>query len=1135
MLILPRAAGRSFVVLAALLAAVAIAVAIAAFAGPARAQADTPVVIETLDPEPEVSDGVIGFTQSSAASQNWRVRGFAQIGDVMYVAGAFTQVRETNGTVHDQPYLAAFDVDTGDWIPSFQPTIDDVVWDLAATDDGRLLVGGEFDTVNGVARTGIVLLDTNGDIDPTFVTTVDNVGSTFESTVRTVAVDGSTIYLGGDFNRIVDDQFAHGAFRVGRVNLSNGRLQGAWRPVIQGGGVFDLAPDPSSGVVHIVGTFLSVDGAADTRAAAAVSIVDASVMPFSQFAFNNMGANNQYGVGVLDDNVWIGGTQHMLQRIDADTYNRQGFYITSGQPGTIDPVIGNYTSTGTGGDYQFVAVVDGQIVAGCHCRAGHHSSEIPEDINVANRPVHAYRTDGERIDWFPSLYSWNEGPYGAAGDTNGCLWLGGDFTGNVDGFSRHCPLDGTTAEITRPFSSVVGDDQAVEIRARVTDPAAANTIELRVRDAGGQYLQANGTFTGNANPLPATITGAGTRAVEARYQLPVLPAGDYQIEVNGSGASGSDSTNAGLRVAALDDFVVGTGQPSNNSWDVFDTNAGRWVRGQLNDPAMFGPQGFVPVNSTTLLDHETNLSASDLVGVDLMWMPPTSGNQYSSSELNVLENWVSDGGVMVAYATSTGNDTVLDRFGLPLVGSSLGGSMTAVAANSDHPILDGVYGPVSLTGFSGRQFDPADVPGNWLTLFRNSAGQPTVVLGPYGDGYVVALSTRSVLQSQTGVALLGNLLSHVTDVALGLSDVTSIPPIADPVGPQTSPAFQPVQLQIPSSDPDGGNVGFSAVGLPAGLSINASSGLISGTPTTAVVAAPVVVTVQDDEGDTIDVAFTWTIEEAVLVAPDNIVVTTNGVDEVTLSWDPVPGVSGYLIHRDFVFLQWVPAGTLSFTDTTVVQGETYRYQLRSQVSNGDFSSPSPIQSITVFDDGGLPPFGTPPDVVVDTNGVDEVSIQWGQVEDATGYLIHRDFVFLKWVPFTESSWVDDTVVQGETYRYQVRAQAADGSFSAPSPIARITVDDGTPDITPPQTPPNAAAVVQGGDVVITWDEATDDVGVTGYLVHRDFVFFAYVAGGDVTSFTDDTVVAGTQYRYQVRSQDAAGNVSPPTDILRVTP
>ena len=51
-----------------------------------------------------------------------------------------------------------------------------------------------------------------------------------------------------------------------------------------------------------------------------------------------------------------------------------------------------------------------------------------------------YNDDGTDYDWGPNLTYWTEGGYDAFVDTNGCLYLGGDFTGNVDGFGRMCPV-----------------------------------------------------------------------------------------------------------------------------------------------------------------------------------------------------------------------------------------------------------------------------------------------------------------------------------------------------------------------------------------------------------------------------------------------------------------------------------------------------------------------------------------------------------------------------------------------------------------------------------------------------------------------------------------------------------------------
>ncbi len=88
-------------------------------------------------------------------------------------------------------------------------------------------------------------------------------------------------------------------------------------------------------------------------------------------------------------------------------------------------------------------------------------------------------------------------------------------------------------------------------------------------------------------------------------------------------------------------------------------------------------------------------------------------------------------------------------------------------------------------------------------------------------------------------------------------------------------------------------------------------------------------------------------------------------------------------------------------------------------------------------------------------------------------------------------------------------------------------------MTPPGTPANAAAEldVAGDTIDVTWDPSTDDVGVVGYLVHRNWQFLSFVSAG--TSFIDADIGPGTRYRYQVRAQDAAGNNSAPTELLVV--
>ncbi len=81
-------------------------------------------------------------------------------------------------------------------------------------------------------------------------------------------------------------------------------------------------------------------------------------------------------------------------------------------------------------------------------------------------------------------------------------------------------------------------------------------------------------------------------------------------------------------------------------------------------------------------------------------------------------------------------------------------------------------------------------------------------------------------------------------------------------GSQTSTVGTAVSLQIKGSDSASGQtLTYSATGLPAGLSLNSSSGLISGTPTTAG-SSSVTVTAKDTTGASGSASFTWTVNSA---------------------------------------------------------------------------------------------------------------------------------------------------------------------------------------------------------------------------------------------------------------------------------
>jgi chitodextrinase len=109
---------------------------------------------------------------------------------------------------------------------------------------------------------------------------------------------------------------------------------------------------------------------------------------------------------------------------------------------------------------------------------------------------------------------------------------------------------------------------------------------------------------------------------------------------------------------------------------------------------------------------------------------------------------------------------------------------------------------------------------------------------------------------------------------------------------------------------------------------------------------------------------------------------------------------------------------------------------------------------------------------------------------------------------------DTGLVSGQTYSYTVTARNADGESNPSSPLF-VT----TPDTVAPSVPANLQApTVNVNQVVLTWNNSSDNVGVPTYEVYRDGVF---LAAAPTNTYTDSSVSANTPYSYQVRAKDGA--------------
>lgn len=97
-----------------------------------------------------------------------------------------------------------------------------------------------------------------------------------------------------------------------------------------------------------------------------------------------------------------------------------------------------------------------------------------------------------------------------------------------------------------------------------------------------------------------------------------------------------------------------------------------------------------------------------------------------------------------------------------------------------------------------------------------------------------------------------------------------------------------------------------------------------------------------------------------------------------------------------------------------------------------------------------------------------------------------------------------------------------------------------PDTNAPTVPANLAASAAGpAEINLSWNSATDDVGVAGYLVERSegagSTNFTLIATPTGTNYSDTELTGATTYNYVVMATDAAGNLSGGTGVTATTP
>jgi len=297
------------------------------------------------------------------------------------------------------------------------------------------------------------------------------------------------------------------------------------------------------------------------------------------------------------------------------------------------------------------------------------------------------------------------------------------------------------------------------------------------------------------------------------------------------------------------------------------------------------------------------------------------------------------------FGSTQGTSTVKFN-GVPAVPGSWSASSLVVpvpAGATSGPVIVTVGGVAS----NALTFTLNAPPTLAIVANQTSAENSTVALQLVGsdpNGTAVSYSATALpaglsLNAATGV-IAGKLTyssAGTYAVTVSVSDGTlnasrsfswtvtnlNAPPVLTAPANQTSLRSTPVSLQLAATDPDGTALTYSASGLPPGVNVNSSTGLISGTLSSTTGTYTVTAAVSDGSLSSTR-TFTWTVTGATAVIS---LVQRSGVDaagvKASLALATANSAGNFLA---VVIRVGTPVGqTFTVTDT---RGNTYRQAVR---------------------------------------------------------------------------------------------------------------------------------------------------------------------------------------------------------------
>ncbi|MER5796298.1 putative Ig domain-containing protein, partial [Streptomyces sp. NPDC001980] len=465
--------------------------------------------------------------------------------------------------------------------------------------------------------------------------------------------------------------------------------------------------------------------------------------------------------------------------------------------------------------------------------------------------------------------------------------------------------------------STGGSGLTVAVVDAYNDPNAASDLATYRSTYGlSACTVANGCFkqvsqTGSTTSLPTNDSGwAGEEALDIDMVSAVCPNCNI-ILVEASSATDSDLGTAENEAVALGAKFVsnswgGSESSSQTSEDTsYFKHPGVAITVSAGDSDYGAEYPATSQYVTAVGGTALSTSSSTRGWTESVWKTSSSeGTGSGCSAYDSKPSWQTDTGCTKRMESDV--SAVADPATGVAVYDTYGGSGWAVygGTSASSPIIAGVY---ALAGTPGSSDYPAKYPySHTSNLYDVTSGNN----GSCSTSYFCTAGTG--YDGPTGWGTPNGTAAFTSGTTTGNTVTVTNP------GSQSTATGSSVSLQISASDSAGATLTYSASGLPTGLSISSSTGLISGTASTAGTYSTTV-TATDSTGASGSASFTWTVSTSGGGTCSSSQLLGNpGFESGNTTWTASSGVitsdSGEAAHAGS-YKAWLDGYGSSHTDT----------------------------------------------------------------------------------------------------------------------------------------------------------------------------------------------------------------------------